>query len=350
MLAKGNNDSGDFHPPGLSSIYQLIVMAVIACFVHPPFVLRDISLARLGRVGKLRYGLYLYPYLPISFYRSLVLGGVLNATGNLSVAIELVTAASASRKLLQCAPRAVNEIHVQSFPILQCVSAPVAQTVFGVKKCGGHTWPYTTVMPPNRAPSEQGFNTNLLEPESLVAPGGVQAVLRSVERVCYHGDSSIAEMVVGLSSRPHILEYILSSTLCIPMVPMGLIKQARTCSLERPGPRKIIQVGDCPVPYAWHTRCDGNSRHQTPSTAILIFNVRRRGVNNGTPQGAQGISEESRLIFGCFEGARRMRRSGLSRCKYVPNQSQKAKGVNETHPTRPTSFRLYGNYGTSDRR
>ncbi|KAF9650756.1 hypothetical protein BDM02DRAFT_3267781 [Thelephora ganbajun] len=66
-------------------------------------------------------------------------------------------------------------------------------------------------MPPNRTSTQQNFNTDLPEREALVAPGGLPTALDWVERVCYHGDSSIMEMIVKLNSRPHILEYILST-------------------------------------------------------------------------------------------------------------------------------------------
>ena len=75
-------------------------------------------------------------------------------------------------------------------------------------------------MPPNRAPPQRNFNANLLELEALVAPGGLQTVLGSIESVCYRDDSSIMEMVIELSNRPHALEYIFSSTLCMPVFPM----------------------------------------------------------------------------------------------------------------------------------
>ena len=79
-------------------------------------------------------------------------------------------------------------------------------------------------MAPNRTSFQQAFDANLLEPDALGAPGGLKTALGSIERVCYHDDSSIMEMVVGLSSRPHTLEYILSSTLCMPIILVGLIK------------------------------------------------------------------------------------------------------------------------------
>jgi hypothetical protein len=79
-------------------------------------------------------------------------------------------------------------------------------------------------MAPNRTSSQQTFNTNLLEPDALGTLGGLQAALGSIERVCYHNDSSIMEMVVELSNRPYILEYILSSALCLPVILAALTK------------------------------------------------------------------------------------------------------------------------------
>ena len=88
-------------------------------------------------------------------------------------------------------------------------------------KCGGHSWFRTSTMPLNRISTQRTFNTSLLEPDALVAPGGFQAALDSIERVCYHDDDSITEMIVGLSDRPHTLEYIFSGTYCAPMNPQA---------------------------------------------------------------------------------------------------------------------------------
>ena len=78
-------------------------------------------------------------------------------------------------------------------------------------------------MPSSRASSQQIFNTGLLEPDVLTTSPGLQAALRSIESVLYHDDSSIMEMVVELSSRPHVLEYILSSVFCALVIAVGLI-------------------------------------------------------------------------------------------------------------------------------
>ena len=87
-------------------------------------------------------------------------------------------------------------------------------------------------MPPNRTSSQQIFDTNLLDPRALAAPGGLQTALDSMERVCYHDDSSIVGMIVGLSSHSHLLEYTLSGTLYLPMNSMRLIKQTALVALD----------------------------------------------------------------------------------------------------------------------
>jgi len=67
-------------------------------------------------------------------------------------------------------------------------------------------------MPPKRTSSHRTFNTSLLEPRALVSSGGLQVALRSIKTVCNDDDSSVMEVIVELNSRPHVLEYILSST------------------------------------------------------------------------------------------------------------------------------------------
>lgn len=94
-------------------------------------------------------------------------------------------------------------------------------------------------MPPDRTSSEQGFNINLLEPEALATPGGLQTALGSIQKVCYRDDVSIAGMVIGLSRRPHILEYVLSGTSCIPVITMGLIKQTAPVVLDNQAYEKL---------------------------------------------------------------------------------------------------------------
>lgn len=115
-------------------------------------------------------------------------------------------------------------------------------------------------MPSNRSSSQQTFNTGLLEPEVLAARGGLQAALRSIETVCYHDDASITEMIVELSSRPHILEYILSSTFHTFVIAVGPTN-IHSCSLGRQAFRKVIEVDCRSVPYASRAKRYGGLWH-----------------------------------------------------------------------------------------
>jgi hypothetical protein len=66
-------------------------------------------------------------------------------------------------------------------------------------------------MPPGHSSSHRTLEVSLLEP---VGPEGLKTALPYIERVCYQDDSStITDIILRLSSRPHVLEYILSSTL-----------------------------------------------------------------------------------------------------------------------------------------
>lgn len=94
-------------------------------------------------------------------------------------------------------------------------------------------------MPPDRTSSEQSFNIDLLEPEALAAPGGLQTALGSIQKVCYRDDVSISQMIIGLGRRPHILEYVFSGTLCTPVITMGLIKQAIPVVLDNQAYEKL---------------------------------------------------------------------------------------------------------------
>ena len=71
-------------------------------------------------------------------------------------------------------------------------------------------------MPPDRHPSEQIFDISLLDVGALDSPGGLKTALLSIESVCFQDDTAIAEMITGLSSRSHILEYVFSGALRVP--------------------------------------------------------------------------------------------------------------------------------------
>lgn len=67
-------------------------------------------------------------------------------------------------------------------------------------------------MPPDLRSQKQAFNTSLLDAGALDSPGGLETALRSIENVCFQADPAIVGMVMALSSRSHVLEYIFSGT------------------------------------------------------------------------------------------------------------------------------------------
>ena len=68
-------------------------------------------------------------------------------------------------------------------------------------------------MPQNRRPSVKAFNPNLLDAKALRTKSGCRLALRSIKSVCLQADSAILEVVVALSSRSYLLEYIFSCML-----------------------------------------------------------------------------------------------------------------------------------------
>jgi len=70
-------------------------------------------------------------------------------------------------------------------------------------------------MPPDRRSSEQIFDINLLDAEALDSPGGLHTALCSIESLCFQSDTAIAGMVMALSSRSHVLEYVFSGALSV---------------------------------------------------------------------------------------------------------------------------------------
>ena len=97
----------------------------------------------------------------------------------------------------------------------------------------GHPLSYTTIMPQDRSSSEETFDISLLDAEALNSPGGLESALRSIETVCFQADIAITGMVMGLSSRSHILEYVFSGMLSL-----------HAAAYEFPGPIFFIPVLD----------------------------------------------------------------------------------------------------------
>ena len=76
-------------------------------------------------------------------------------------------------------------------------------------------------MPRNRHSSEQTFDIRLLDAEALDSTDGFKTALRSIESVCFQADPAISEMVMALSDRSYVFEYVFSRTLCTLVVVCG---------------------------------------------------------------------------------------------------------------------------------
>ena len=91
-------------------------------------------------------------------------------------------------------------------PFLICNALAPAATV------EGKVWRpllvlHSYTMSPDPRPPKQAFDINV---ETLDSPGGLEATLRSIERICFQTDPAIAGMLSTLNNRSHILEYIFS--------------------------------------------------------------------------------------------------------------------------------------------
>ena len=93
---------------------------------------------------------------------------------------------------------------------------------------------FIDIMPPRRTSSAQSFNANILEPDALTTRGGLEIALRSIERVCYHDDSTIMHMITELVCRPHVFEYIMSSTFRVLAIVIRLTKNAPLALYDQP--------------------------------------------------------------------------------------------------------------------
>lgn len=87
-------------------------------------------------------------------------------------------------------------------------------------------------MPQKRNPPEHIFDSDILEPGALVAPGGLRTALDAVQRVCYRDDASIAEMVERLGRRPNVLEYVLSGASRVSVIAVGLTRRTALAVLD----------------------------------------------------------------------------------------------------------------------
>jgi len=130
-------------------------------------------------------------------------------------------------------------------------------------------------MPPGRYSSQGAFDVEILNPQALNTPGGLQTALRAIEAICYRGDPKIADVVEALNSHSHLLEYIISGTLCVPIGPRTLSALIPLLfSVRGGGIRKVLKVDNCRISHVHRAKCE---RHKYAAPAgIFIFTAIRK--------------------------------------------------------------------------
>ena len=75
-------------------------------------------------------------------------------------------------------------------------------------------------MPRDRHSSQSAFDTEVLSPQALDRPGGVESALQAIESICHRGGPEVARMVIALNaSRSYLLEHLVSSAFRVPVAP-----------------------------------------------------------------------------------------------------------------------------------
>lgn len=112
-------------------------------------------------------------------------------------------------------------------------------------------------MPPDFRSSKQTFDISLVDVGVLDSPGGLKIALHAIESVCFQADPTIAGMVMTLSSRSHVLEYIFSSTLRVSVAayqfPGSIVFFP---SVRRAGIREVVRLDHFRLPDTHHPKRD----------------------------------------------------------------------------------------------
>jgi len=127
-------------------------------------------------------------------------------------------------------------------------------------------------MPQDRRSSQDAFWIDMLDPRVLVIPDGLDAALRTIGATCHRSDPEIAEMVAALDSRPHILEYIISSTLRVPAPGHCLLPEliVSLSSARGGGLREALEVDTCRISQIHDAKPHRHYERAAPPE-ILIF-------------------------------------------------------------------------------
>ena len=145
------------------------------------------------------------------------------------------------------------------------------------QKCGGHSWLRTNAMPPDRRSPQDAFYIDMLDPRVLGTPDELNTALRAIEAVCHRGDLEIAEMIAALDSRPHLLEYIISSTLHVSALGPCLLPALIILSSSARG-RSLREALEVDTSYrisrVHNAKHDGHYEHAAPREILIFVAIR----------------------------------------------------------------------------
>jgi len=131
-------------------------------------------------------------------------------------------------------------------------------------------------MPPDRRSSQDAFYIDMLDPRVLDTPDELNVALRAIGATCHRSDPEIAEMVVALDSRPHILEYIISSALRAPALGHCLLPELiiPPSSARGGGLREALEVDTCRISQIHDAKSHRHYEHAAPPEVLIFIAIR----------------------------------------------------------------------------
>lgn len=160
-------------------------------------------------------------------------------------------------------------------------------------------------MSPDLHSPNQAFDISLLDVETLNSPGGLENALRSIENMCLQAEPAMAGMVLTLSSRSHVLEYIFSGTLRVPVVSYHCARRVILfASVGREGIRDTVQLDRLRFPDTDDPRYHKFAQHETPPTPFRFPAICRVPVRCRRSSRTRGVLEEGRTLIQDPSGSR----------------------------------------------
>ena len=152
-------------------------------------------------------------------------------------------------------------------------------------------------MSPGRYSSQGAFEVEMLNPEVLHTPDGLQTALRAIEAVCYRGDPKIAGIVEALSSHSYLLEYIISGASRMPIGPRALPALIPLpSSVGGGGVREVLKVDNCRISHVHRAKYERNE-YAAPPEIFIFTAIRKISIHyRCTPQPPRIPEEDGTLV------------------------------------------------------